>query len=444
MLYLCNYSILFTVIQEESNPIHLSDDSSESDPTATKHTIISGKSEPRPVNSPPMAVIQQNKTLEVECDSGQFSSASLSSPDTQMDQFKFTQLPRSPPPGSLLGMYTTLENQTTVVPPLFNNGANVNYIPDSDGMSTRDRGRGVKEIGNMQANTADERSPDEGDTDAPVPTLSGSINTEAQQPRLDAAGYSPSACFTIGPKPEAGTNNTEAEEEEEEEEEEDEFGEHVAISPVPEQSQYMLEDAAKYLSSDIINQLNQIENLKKQNEKLKCQLSEEREAKEAIEQEKKEISDRFEKYQISVIEKEEAAEKILRQMERELEECKEKISEAEREKKEMESEHKERCAELQSEIDSLKKKITDEKMRTELETLRLENKLYKAEKLLSDKENTILVKEKEIAELEKKIADAEIQKLKKENKELRKQSLRRVSQSLSSMQIFESEGESID
>ena len=386
---MCTYA----VIQEESSPIQTSDNSSESTDTSaivrSKHAIVSGKKKGRPANCPTM---MKKASSQTECDSGYPVSTPDKMPTDVENMFE-------QPPGSFTA---------GVLPRLLNSGANVNFIPEG---------------------------PQEGDvedTTAPVPTSpSGSITTEAQQPRLDAADDPPSgAAFTIGPSLE--TVQAES----------DEIGEQVATTSSPmtatlHLSQSAKELAAKILSTDIINELDQIDELREENEKLKRQLKEEMDKREALRQEKEELNDQFTNYQKSVMEKEEADKTKLLEKEKQLEECRKRISE-------MELEHKTTCAALEAEIASLKQKMDDEKKKTELEMLRLENKLYKAEKELADKENVILVKEKEIEVLDKKIAldskDAEIQKLKNENKALRRgQSL---SRSLSSLRVSEEDDNS--
>ena len=381
------------VIQEESG-----DDSSKYSATSAMGRLSTSAN---------YSTVMKKEFHHVECDSGYV----YSSPDKMpTDVF---EPPSSPTPGSLL------RPAAVVSPVLLNNGANVNFIPEGPQQSD-----GEDTATNAPILTSSES--DTTDTAAPIPTSSGSVNTEARQPRLDAAeNPSSSVAFTIGSSSEAA------------EAENDEIGEQVATTSVPvtenmHLSQSDQEIAAKFLSSDMVNKLRQTNELIKQNEKLKQQLKEEVDAKEAIRQQKEQLTDQFTQYQKTAMEKEEAAKTKLEQMERQLEKCKEKMSE-------MELEHKKICIALEEEIASLKQEIDAEKKKNELEMLRLENKLYKAEKELSDKENVILVKEKEIEKLDKKIAldtkDAEIQKLKKENRALRKG--HSLSRSLSSLRVSE-------
>ena len=249
------------------------------------------------------------------------------------------------------------------------------------------------------------------DTNAPVLTSSESDTTEAQQSHT--AECPPSS--TTRPNSEAAQAESE-----------DKTTEQCTdFTPMPETlhlSQELHDEAAKYLSSDMINKLKA---LIKQNEKLKQQLKEEVDAKEAIKQQMEECNAEFTKYQKTAMEKEEAARTEIQKMENELEKCRERISEAEREKTEMESEHKKTCAKLEEEIACLKQKMDNEKMKTELEMLRLQAELSKAEKELAEKEIVILKKEKEIEMLDKKIVvdskNAKIQKLKRKIKDLRRE-----------------------
>ena len=364
------------MIEEESNPIQSSDDSSGTSAMGrSKHANVSGIKKIRLADNPP---IRKNASSQVECDSG---NAYITPDRMPMDVE-----PSFAPMCSSTVQYShhTPARKVAVVSPLpLNMGTNINSV--SEGPR-----QGVE------------------DTNTPVLTSSGSVTTEAQQPHT--AECPPSS--TTRPNSEAAQAESE-----------DKTTEQCTdFTPMPETlhlSQELHDEAAKYLSSDMINKLKA---LTKQNEKLKQQLKEEVDAKEAIKQQMEEYNAQFTK---TVMEKEEAARTEIQKMENELEKCRERISEAEREKKEMESEHKTTCAKLEEEIHvaSLKQKMYNEKTKTELEMLRLQAELFKAEKELAEKEIVILKKEQEIEMLDKKIIvdskNAEIQKLKKENKRLK-------------------------
>lgn len=339
----------------------------ESNPTSSHSAIVSGK------NDPPIATNQMKKPLHhLELDSG-LPGDDPGTPDT--------------------------EGQIVVSPPILSSEVSTTctHVPVNKKMRLREQHNNSDAMGRLD---------DPEDTDTPVPTSGGSVNIEAQQPRLDVAPYPQNTHFTIGPPEDVGAS---IEEDAQSEQVSSSSLSNVAKESVPAQ----IDEAKKYLSSSVINE---IETLRKDNEKLKRQLSE-------LSQEKEILNDRYKQLQKSAKEKEEASKKELKEKEKELEKCKQKLAKAE-------LEHEEKCTQLEEELKQLKQKINDEKESNEKEILELKLQL-------SQKENIICVKEKEIAELEKKILEKEkeeikdkllqekekstehIRKLTKENEEMR-------------------------
>ena len=459
------------VTQEESDPTHLSADSQSSDHSAkdpSKHAIVSGSDERRLANRTPMGPNQQNKLLQLEPDSGVPNDPGT--PDTctkqicAQQQFEMAE-PRSPPPGSL--------RFQVPVPPILKNGASVNYIPHNDhGLGTEN---GVVESEGSEGQDGDTDSQEPtipkgngkmittttsaGETEAPVPTSSGSVNSIAQQlagvRKLDGVENSQSACgdigFTIGPKQEADTDITEDQEEEEA---------TFSNPPMPELSKQSKSkeelatekhiDSFWSSSNAIINELKGLrENKKKLEAKIETlerRLSVENDEKQSLKQENDELNNQFVKYQENAKEKEEASKKELQGKKRELEECRSKIAEMQKEKEVIKSNCEEKCRELQTEIETLKNAIEEEKKTNKLQTMELRVKLAEAKTSLKDKDLTIAKLEKQLAEQKAQIAEQKVQivelekqkleesnkKLKKENEELKeRERSRQESDSLS-------------